>query len=57
MSVYRVHKMKALDASFLEQTEGRVGILKIVFLEGTPRAKDFKNRQLQVELSVLSHNL
>jgi hypothetical protein len=30
------------------QTEGRVGILKNVFLDGTPRAKGFKNRQLQV---------
>ena len=39
------------------QTEGRVGILKNVFLEGTPRAKGFKNRQLQVAWAVLSHNL
>ncbi len=39
------------------QTEGRVGILKNVFLEGTPRAKGFKNRQLQVAWAVLAHNL
>ena len=39
------------------QTEGRVGILKNVFLEGTPRAKGFENRQLQVAWAVLSHNL
>ena len=39
------------------QTEDRVGILKNVFLEGTPRAKGFKNRQLQVAWAVLSHNL
>lgn len=39
------------------QTEGRVGILKNVFLGGTPRAKGFKNRQLQVAWAVLTHNL
>jgi len=39
------------------QTEGRVGILKNVFLDGTPRAKGFKNRQLQVVWAVLAHNL
>lgn len=39
------------------QTEGRIGILKNVFLEGTPRAKGFKNRQLQVTWAVLAHNL
>lgn len=39
------------------QTEGRVGILKNVFLEGTPRAKGFRNRQLQVAWAVLAHNL
>ena len=39
------------------QTEGRVAILKNVFLEGTPRAKGFKNRQLQVAWAVLAHNL
>ena len=39
------------------QTEGRVAILKNVFLDGTPRAKGFENRQLQVAWAVLSHNL
>jgi hypothetical protein len=39
------------------QTEGRVGILKNVFLGGTPLAKGFANRQLQVAWAVLSHNL
>jgi hypothetical protein len=39
------------------QTEGRIGILKNVFLQGRPRAKGFKNRQLQVAWAVLAHNL
>lgn len=39
------------------QTEGRIGILKNVFLQGTPRARGFKNRQLQVAWAVLAHNL
>ena len=39
------------------QTEGRVGIFKNVFLNGTPQAKGFENRQLQVAWAVLSHNL
>lgn len=39
------------------QTEGRIGILKNVFLQGTPRAKGFTNRQLQVDWAVLAHNL
>jgi hypothetical protein len=39
------------------QTEGRIGILKNVFLQGTPRAKGFKNRDRQVDWAVLSHNL
>ena len=39
------------------QTEGRVGIIKNMFLGGTPRAKVFKNRQLQVAWAVLAHNL
>ena len=39
------------------QTEGRIGILKNVFLEGTPRAKGFVNRQLAVAWAVLTHNL
>ena len=39
------------------QTEGRIGILKNVFLQGTPRAKGFRRRELQVDWAVLSHNL
>ena len=39
------------------QTEGRIGILKNVFLQETPRAKGFKNRALQVTWAVLTHNL
>ena len=39
------------------QTEGRVAVLKNLFLGGTPRAKGFENRQLQVAWAVLSHNL
>lgn len=39
------------------QTEGRIGILKNVFLQGVPRAKGFKNRELAVDWAVLAHNL
>ena len=39
------------------QTEARIGILKNVFLEGTPRAKGFVNRQLAVSWGVLTQNL
>ena len=39
------------------QTEGRIGILKNVFLQGVPRAKGFINRELQVDWAVLAHNL
>ena len=39
------------------QTEWRIGILKNVFLQGVPRAKGFKNRELQVDWAVLAHNL
>jgi len=39
------------------QTEGRVAVLKNVFLDGTPRATGFKNRQLQVAWAVFAHNL
>lgn len=39
------------------QTEGRIGILKNVFLQGVPRAKGFENRELQVDWAVLAHNL
>jgi len=37
------------------QTEARVSILKNGFLGGTPLAKGFENRQLQVAWAVLSH--
>jgi hypothetical protein len=39
------------------QCEGRIGILKNNFLEGTPRAKGFTHRSLQVSWAVLAHNL
>ena len=39
------------------QTEGRVGILKNVFLGGKPLSKGFANRQLEVAWAVFSHNL
>ncbi len=39
------------------QTEGRIAILKNLFLNATPRAKGFQNRQLQVSWAVLTHNL
>ncbi len=39
------------------QTEGRIGILKNVFLQETPRAKGFENRTLQVTWAILTHNL
>jgi len=39
------------------QTEGRIGILKNVFLGGRPRAKGFAHRQIQVAWAVLAHNL
>lgn len=39
------------------QTEGRIGILKNVFLQGVPRAKGFENRELAVDWAVLAHNL
>jgi len=39
------------------QTEGRVAILKNIFLEEVPRSKGFENRRLQVAWAVLSHNL
>ena len=38
------------------QTEGRIGILKNVFLQGVPRSKGFESRQLQVAWAVLAHN-
>jgi hypothetical protein len=39
------------------QSEGRIGILKNVFLQGTPKAKGYKNRTIQVTWAVLAHNL
>ncbi len=39
------------------QTEGRIGILKNMFLEGVPRSKGYANRSMQVAWAVLSHNL
>jgi len=39
------------------QTEGRIGILKKVFFEGTPRAKGLQNRRTRVAWAVLAHNL
>jgi len=39
------------------QTEARIGILKNDFLGGTPLAKGFENRQIQVAWAVLAHNL
>lgn len=39
------------------QSEGRIGILKNVFLQGTPKAKGYKNRAMQVLWAVLAHNL
>jgi hypothetical protein len=39
------------------QTEGRIGILKNVFLDETPRAKGFENRRMQVAWGVLANNL
>ena len=39
------------------QTEGRVGILKNVFLGVVLQTRGFKNRRLQVSWAVLAHNL
>lgn len=39
------------------QTEGRVGIVKNVFLGGRMRSKGFAHRQLTVTWTVLVHNL
>jgi hypothetical protein len=39
------------------QTEGRIGILKNVFLAGRIRSKGFEHRELTVTLTVLVHNL
>jgi hypothetical protein len=39
------------------QTEGRVAILKNVFIGERCRAKGFESRQAQVDWAVLTHNL
>ena len=39
------------------QTEGRIGILKNVFLGGRMRCKGFEHRELTVTWTVLVHNL
>ena len=39
------------------QTEGRIGIIKNVFLRGRPRCKGFTNRNLTITWTVLVHNL
>jgi len=39
------------------QTEGRIGILKNVFLDGQIRSKGFAHRELTVTWAVLVHNL
>ncbi len=39
------------------QTEGRIAILKNVFLDGIPKGKGFVSRQLQVSRELLAHNL
>jgi hypothetical protein len=39
------------------QTEGRIAILKNVFLGGTPKAKGYDRRRVTVSWAVLAHNL
>jgi len=39
------------------QTEGRIAILKNVFLDGIPKGKRFASRQLRVAWAVFAHNL
>ena len=39
------------------QTEGRIAILKNVFMGGRPRSKGFAHRELTVTWTVLTHNL
>jgi hypothetical protein len=54
---------KLRDTSFCEaqkrrgQTEGRIGIVKNVFLGSPLRSKGFRSRQMSVAWAVLSHNL
>jgi len=56
---HRMEEDEVFQATMVRrsQTEGRVDIIKKVFLGGTPLAKGFENRQLQVAWAVLSHNL
>lgn len=49
----KFHKLQRRRA----QTEARIAILKNVFLNNPVQRKGFKNRELQVSWSVLSHNL
>lgn len=49
-------KFKALQKR-RGQTEGRVGIMKNVYLTNPLNCKGFKNRERTVSLSVLTHNL
>lgn len=39
------------------QTEARIGILKNIFLQETPKAKGYEHRAMQVAWAVLAHNL
>ena len=39
------------------QTEGRIGILKNVYLDEVPRSKGIERRRLQVAWAVLAHNM
>lgn len=39
------------------QTEARIGILKNIFLQETPKAKGYEHRAMQVTWAVLAHNL
>jgi hypothetical protein len=58
-----VLREKLQDATFCEaqkrrgQTEGRIGIVKNVFLGSPLRSKGFFSRQMSVAWAVLSHNL
>jgi hypothetical protein len=39
------------------RTQGRIALLKNVFLDGIPKGKGFASRQIQVSWAVLAHNL
>lgn len=56
----RRHKTDEVFAGVQQRrgpNEGRIGILKNVFLDECPRAKGFAHRQLQVAWAVFAHNL